>query len=77
VDPGLGCWFGVEPPGGIEPPTPSLPFVLSPTYREPAQVRVAWLTVADRWEPTKPGAHGTGMARRPTGLNALLLGGYR
>ena len=23
--PGLGCWFGVEPPAGIEPATPSLP----------------------------------------------------
>jgi hypothetical protein len=23
--PGLACWFGVEPPAGIEPATPSLP----------------------------------------------------
>jgi hypothetical protein len=23
--PGLSCWFGVEPPAGIEPATPSLP----------------------------------------------------
>ena len=23
---GLGCWFGVEPPAGIEPATPSLPW---------------------------------------------------
>jgi hypothetical protein len=25
VGPGLCCWFGVEPPAGIEPATPSLP----------------------------------------------------
>jgi hypothetical protein len=25
--PGLGCWFGVEPPAGIEPATPSLPWI--------------------------------------------------
>jgi hypothetical protein len=25
--PGLGCWFGVEPPAGIEPATPSLPWL--------------------------------------------------
>jgi hypothetical protein len=31
VGPGLACWFGVEPPGGIEPPTPSLPW----NHREP------------------------------------------
>jgi hypothetical protein len=24
--PGLSCWFGVEPPAGIEPATPSLPW---------------------------------------------------
>jgi hypothetical protein len=28
---GLSCWFGVEPPAGIEPATPSLPFVLPRT----------------------------------------------
>jgi hypothetical protein len=32
--------------------------------------------VADRWEPTKPGAHGTGMARRQMTLNALLPDGH-
>src|SRR6266545_194561 len=26
VGPGLCCWFGVEPPAGIEPATPSLPW---------------------------------------------------
>jgi hypothetical protein len=26
VVPGLSCWFGVEPPAGIEPATPSLPW---------------------------------------------------
>jgi hypothetical protein len=31
VGPGLGCWFGVEPPAGIEPATPSLPW----NYQEP------------------------------------------
>jgi hypothetical protein len=25
--PGLSCWFGVEPPAGIEPATPSLPWI--------------------------------------------------
>jgi hypothetical protein len=25
--PGLGCWFVVEPPAGIEPATPSLPWI--------------------------------------------------
>src|SRR5215217_4239911 len=29
--PGLSCWFGVEPPAGIEPATPSLPW----NHREP------------------------------------------
>ena len=29
VVPGLGCWFGVEPPAGIEPATPSLPWMCS------------------------------------------------
>ena len=29
--PGLSCWFVVEPPAGIEPATPSLPFVLPRT----------------------------------------------
>src|SRR5215211_1175450 len=33
VGPGLACWFGVEPPAGIEPATPSLPFVWSRSYR--------------------------------------------
>jgi hypothetical protein len=28
--PGLGCWFGVEPPAGIEPATPSLPSMVGP-----------------------------------------------
>jgi len=27
VGPGLSCWFGVEPPAGIEPATPSLPWI--------------------------------------------------
>ena len=26
IRPGLACWFGVEPPAGIEPATPSLPW---------------------------------------------------
>jgi hypothetical protein len=34
--PGLGCWFVVEPPAGIEPATPSLPFVLPGTYSKAA-----------------------------------------
>jgi hypothetical protein len=63
--PGLACWFGVEPPGGIEPPTPSLPFVLSCTYREWVQLSVTGVTVVDRQEPTEPGVDGTGMARSP------------
>jgi hypothetical protein len=29
VGPGLCCWFGVEPPAGIEPATPSLPWMCS------------------------------------------------
>jgi hypothetical protein len=28
--PGLSCWFGVEPPAGIEPATPSLPSMVGP-----------------------------------------------
>jgi len=31
VGPGLCCWFVVEPPAGIEPATPSLPW----NYQEP------------------------------------------
>jgi hypothetical protein len=30
------------------------------------------VTVADRWEPTKPGVHGTGMARRGVRTCSLL-----
>jgi len=41
------------------------------------RVSVTWVTVADRWEPTKPSVHGTGMARRQVVLNALLPGGHR
>jgi hypothetical protein len=33
VVPDLSCWFAVEPPAGIEPATPSLPFVWSGSYR--------------------------------------------
>jgi hypothetical protein len=51
-------------PQRVYPATPSLPFVLSPAYRGSMRVSVMWVTVADRWEPTKPGAHGTRMARR-------------
>jgi hypothetical protein len=29
IVPGLCCWFGVEPPAGIEPATPSLPWMCS------------------------------------------------
>jgi hypothetical protein len=29
VGPGLACWFVVEPPAGIEPATPSLPWMCS------------------------------------------------
>jgi hypothetical protein len=47
--PGLSCWFGVEPPAGIEPATPSLPSmrrrVTTPSSTSPsratAQVRSA------------------------------------
>jgi hypothetical protein len=35
------------------------------------------VTVADHGEPTKPGAHGTGMARRQVTLNALPPGDRR
>jgi hypothetical protein len=48
VGPGLCCWFGVEPPAGIEPATPSLPFVLSRSYIEVAQVKVTRVTLSDR-----------------------------
>jgi hypothetical protein len=43
--PGLACWFGVEPPAGIEPATPSLPFVWSGSYRD---VRAGQRDVSDR-----------------------------
>jgi hypothetical protein len=46
--PGLACGVVVEPPGGIEPPTPSLPFVLSPSIEEQAQVKVTGVAVAAR-----------------------------
>jgi hypothetical protein len=46
--PGLSCWFVVEPPAGIEPATPSLPFVLSRSYIEVAQVKVTRVTLSDR-----------------------------
>jgi hypothetical protein len=48
IIPGLSCWFGVEPPAGIEPATPSLPFVLSRSYIEVAQVKVTRVTLSDR-----------------------------
>jgi hypothetical protein len=38
----------VEPPAGIEPATPSLPFVLSRSYIEVAQVKVTRVTLSDR-----------------------------
>ena len=40
VLPGLTCGFVVEPPAGIEPATPSLPFVWSFPIEEWAQVNV-------------------------------------
>jgi hypothetical protein len=42
--PGLSCWFGVEPPAGIEPATPSLPCIPGPPPCDPAFS----LVVADR-----------------------------
>ena len=45
IVPGLTCWFGVEPPAGIEPATPSLPFVPSRTCSKAA---AGQRTVSDR-----------------------------
>ena len=40
IVPGLSCWFGVEPPAGIEPATPSLPWIggQAPCYPAFSQV---------------------------------------
>ena len=41
-------------PTGIEPATPSLPFVSSLPYREAVQVKVTRMTVADREDRERP-----------------------
>jgi hypothetical protein len=63
----------VEPPAGIEPATPSLPFVWSPPIEEAAQVTVTRVTVSDRQAPPAPALYGTQMARRQVGLNLILM----
>jgi hypothetical protein len=59
----------VEPPAGIEPATPSLPFVWSRSYRGAVQVKVTRVTVSDRQAPPETVPYGTQMARRPIRLN--------
>src|SRR5829696_9181183 len=58
-----------EPPAGIEPATPSLPFVWSRSYRGAVQVKVTRVTVSDRQQPPETAPYGTQMARRPVRLN--------
>jgi hypothetical protein len=36
---GLCCWFGVEPPAGIEPATPSLPSMVGPLGAQDGPLR--------------------------------------
>jgi hypothetical protein len=54
--------LGVEPPAGIEPATPSLPFVWSLTHKESAQANVTRVTVSDRRTPPETAPYGTQMA---------------
>jgi hypothetical protein len=49
--PGRSCSFGVEPPAGTEPATPSFPFVWPRTVIEDAEVKWPEASVADRGEP--------------------------
>ena len=53
----------VEPPAGIEPATPSLPFVWSRSYKGAAQVKVTRVTMSDRQAPPEPAPYGTQLAR--------------
>jgi len=53
----------VEPPAGIEPATPSLPFVWSRSIEARAQVNVTRVTVSDRQAPPVPAPYGTQLAR--------------
>ena len=62
---------------GIEPATPSSPFVPSPAHREAAQVNAASMTVADHEEPRAPGRDGRQMARSIHNLPAPLLASFR
>jgi hypothetical protein len=57
VTPGLGCWFGVEPPAGIEPATPSLPWNHREPLCEPPFAQVAH----DRWGESYGFSSGEGM----------------
>ena len=66
--PGLSCWFGVEPPAGIEPATPSLPWIgrLAPcyaTFRQLPRHRQSRSYGATSREQGLP--DGTPSARRP------------
>jgi len=73
--PGLSCWFGVEPPAGIEPATPSLPFVLPRTCSRRPQVNGTGVTASDRENPGLTDAYGTRVARGcvvPGGSGCLI-----
>jgi hypothetical protein len=61
----------VEPPAGIEPATPSLPFVWSRSYRGAAQVDVTRVTASDRQALPEPAPYGTQMAHRLVRLNLV------
>jgi hypothetical protein len=69
VGPGLTCGFVVEPPAGIEPATPSLPFVWSRSIEAWVQVEVTSVTVSYRQAPSDTARYGTEMARWPVSLN--------
>jgi hypothetical protein len=65
----------VEPPAGIEPATPSLPFVLSRSYRGVGAGQGDPVTVNDRQAPPESAPYGTQMARRPVTPNEIPHGG--
>src|SRR5215218_9692840 len=67
--------LGVEPPAGIEPATPSLPFVLPRTCSRRPQVNGTGVTASDRENPGLTDAYGTRVARGcvvPGGSGCLI-----